>query len=305
MEELVSIIVLSYNSEKYIEETLQSIINQSYRNIELIISDDCSEDNTIIVAKKYMEKSTFYNYKIIQTSENLGTPSNCNFAIRQTKGKYIKFIAADDLLLRDSIENNVDFMKKNNNLIQFSKVRDFMDKDNKRVFLKRNYKINEKFNEKSVKNHLKELFFHNYILAPTVFFNKKIFEKYGLFDEGYKFIEDYPMWIKLLKNNVRIKFMDKETILYRVHSLSLTNSQDKVINERLLPDLNLLYKKEIEPYLKENNNYIYLFHKRIENNVNKIILKIGNKKGIVEKIVKTIFFIDPLWIKYKVKNLIS
>ncbi|SCJ41253.1 Chondroitin polymerase [uncultured Clostridium sp.] len=305
MQEKVSVIVLSYNSANYIIETLESIINQSYSNIELIISDDCSTDNTIEVSKEYMRQSGFNNYKIIKTEKNSGTPANCNLAIKTSTSNYIKLIAADDLLLKDCIKNNVEFMKKNNNLIQFSKVKDFMDKDGERVFLKRNYKINNKFNERSVKSHLKELLFHNYISAPTVFFNKKIFDNYGLFDEEYKFIEDYPMWIKLLKNDVRINFIDQETILYRVHFLSLTNSQDKVINERLLPDLNLLYKKEIKPYLKKNNNYLYLFHKEIENIVNNIILKVGNKKGIKEKIIKMIFFIDPLWIKYKIKNLIS
>ncbi|MDP5081486.1 MAG: glycosyltransferase family 2 protein [Winogradskyella sp.] len=108
---LVSIIILTYNSSKYVLETLESAKAQSYRNIELIVSDDCSTDNTVEICEIWIEanKDCFIKSEIICTETNTGIPANCNRALNNAKGEWIKYIAGDDILEKECITSFVNF----------------------------------------------------------------------------------------------------------------------------------------------------------------------------------------------------
>jgi len=97
---LVSIVVITYNSSKYVLETLESCKNQTYKNIELIISDDASKDNTVKLCQNWIEKNKkrFFRTELITTIKNTGIPSNCNRGVRASKGEWVKLIAGDDVL---------------------------------------------------------------------------------------------------------------------------------------------------------------------------------------------------------------
>ena len=88
---LVSIVVITYNSEKYILETLESAKTQTYRNLELIISDDCSTDRTVQVCQHWLEinRDFFINSKLIESPKNTGIPSNVNRGVNKAEGKWI------------------------------------------------------------------------------------------------------------------------------------------------------------------------------------------------------------------------
>ena len=109
---LVSIITPVYNSEKYIEECIKSVINQSYKNIEMIIIDDGSTDNSKNIIEKYTESFPFIKY--IKCNENNGAWAARNIGIEKAKGRFISFLDADDLYKKNKIKNQINFMLNNN-----------------------------------------------------------------------------------------------------------------------------------------------------------------------------------------------
>ncbi|MDE6952375.1 MAG: glycosyltransferase [Erysipelotrichales bacterium] len=109
---LVSIVTPCYNSENYIFETIESVINQTYSNWEMIIVDDISIDNSIEIIKKYCEKDSRIKYYILE--EKGGASLARNKAIRESKGKYIAFLDSDDLWKEEKLEKQVKFMEENN-----------------------------------------------------------------------------------------------------------------------------------------------------------------------------------------------
>ena len=108
---LVSIVVITYNSSEYVLETLESAKAQTYTNIELIVSDDCSTDETVSICKKWFEanKDRFVNTIMVEAEINSGVPANANRGLAECKGEWIKFIAGDDILVSTGIE---EFVKK-------------------------------------------------------------------------------------------------------------------------------------------------------------------------------------------------
>lgn len=112
---LVSVIMPSYNTEKYIAESIRSVQNQTYQNWELIIVDDCSPDNTDEVVKPYL---TDTRIKYFKNEKNSGAAVSRNRALREAKGKWMAFLDSDDLWRSEKLEKQIDFM--NNNGYHFS-----------------------------------------------------------------------------------------------------------------------------------------------------------------------------------------
>lgn len=110
MSDLVSIIMPSYNTSQYIAETIQSVIDQSYQNWELIIVDDCSTDNTDYVVSKIIDQRITF----LKNKKNSGAAVSRNRALREAKGKWIAFLDSDDLWKPDKLEKQIQFMNKNN-----------------------------------------------------------------------------------------------------------------------------------------------------------------------------------------------
>ena len=112
---LVTVIVITYNSAKYVLETLESVYRQSYNNIELIVSDDCSKDNTVSICQQWVDtnRNRFISAKVIQTENNSGICGNYNFALKNANGNWIKYIAGDDILEDNCIERFVSNIKPN------------------------------------------------------------------------------------------------------------------------------------------------------------------------------------------------
>ena len=109
-EELVSIIMPSYNTGKFIGETINSVIDQTYINWELIIVDDCSSDNTDEIIKNIKDSRIVY----LKNEKNMGAAVSRNRALREAKGKWIAFLDSDDLWKENKLEKQIKFMKDNN-----------------------------------------------------------------------------------------------------------------------------------------------------------------------------------------------
>ena len=109
---LVSIITPSYKSEKFISQTIESVLGQTYQNWEIIIVDDVSPDNSNKIIEEYSKKDS--RIKLIKLEKNSGAAVARNIAIEESKGRYIAFLDADDIWKPEKLEKQIEFMRKNN-----------------------------------------------------------------------------------------------------------------------------------------------------------------------------------------------
>ena len=122
---LVSVIVLSYRSAETMIKILDSIKSQTYPNIELIITDDCSPDESVEVAKRWIDanQGCLTAIKLVTAEQNTGIPGNINRALEQATGDYLKLIAADDYMTEEAIQEYVSFCEQNPKAIPIAKER--------------------------------------------------------------------------------------------------------------------------------------------------------------------------------------
>ena len=109
-EPLVSVLMTAYNREKYIAEAIESVLASTYKNFELIIVDDCSEDNTVAIARSYEQKDN--RVKVYVNEHNLGDYPNRNKAVSYAKGKYIKYLDSDDIIYCYGLDVMVNYMER-------------------------------------------------------------------------------------------------------------------------------------------------------------------------------------------------
>lgn len=230
---IVSVVVITYNSSKYILETLESIKLQSYKKIELIISDDASRDNTLDITRKWLaeNKDRFVNVKLISVKENSGIPANCNRGIKASKGEWIKIIAGDDVLLSNAIKDYVDFIKANNKSfnndmgIIFSRIATFnQDKSQFKEMYNEKIKNYILFHKHITQDHQKKLYCRGQCIQIITFiFSRVLYDSVNGFDEEYPLREDRPFAYKIMHLGYKFYFMNQLTFLYRKHDDSVTS----------------------------------------------------------------------------------
>lgn len=117
-DSLVSIITPAYNAEKYIAETIESVLNQTYQNWEMLIVNDCSKDNTERIVQDYIKKDK--RIKIINLKQNSGAAVARNEAIKNAKGRYVAFLDSDDIWKKEKLQKQIEFMKRNDYAFTFT-----------------------------------------------------------------------------------------------------------------------------------------------------------------------------------------
>lgn len=229
---LVSIILITYNSSKFVLETLNSAKSQTYHNIELIVSDDSSTDDTVEICKKWIEgnRERFVSTALISSKSNTGIPANINRGIKISKGFWIKCIAGDDLLADDCIAELIDYIsnQKEDIHILYSDVVRFFGDSIENVETKKFDNIWFCSRKSTAKDQYEILLRANRVSAASVIIRKDLLASLDGFDERYKFLEDWPMWIKITSAGYKIYYMDKPLVYYRIHdnNISITNNQD-------------------------------------------------------------------------------
>lgn len=218
---LVSVPVFTYNSAETIVETLDSINNQSYPNIELIVSDDASTDNTVEIVRDWMDrhKSRFTHTELITVPENKGVTANYNRASKMCKGEWIKEIDGDDCLLPNCIEIYVDYVTTHPETIYlFGKVEvfgeniDVVDRFSNLIF---DYSFFALPPEEQYKWLVTRSF--QPIASVTSFFNRNKVRELGIvYDTRIPMLEDWPRWILLVEHGVKLNFVDQTIARYRV-----------------------------------------------------------------------------------------
>lgn len=252
---IISILVISYNSSKFIIDTLESVKKQSYSKIELIVSDDFSTDNTIKLVTKWIEKNKhiFINSQIVEATRNSGIPSNCNRGLSNVNGEWIMLLAGDDLLLPNCITDLAKSKLLSSNDLIISKLIPFNDFDNSIDFgLKNIYDKNIDYASALSKRKFKKwmIRFSPFLNAPTFFLKTSTLKEIGGFDEEFNLIEDSPIIFKILEYG-NISFFSGENILYRISDNSSTHN--KSTNPLLQEDLILMFEKYRKPFLNKFN----------------------------------------------------
>ena len=229
---LVSVLVVTFNSGTTIIETLESIKRQTYKNIELIITDDGSVDNTINLCKHWLDSNGifFKNQQLITASANTGIPANCNRGLKAANGVWIKLIAGDDTLKDTCIQINMDYVALNNEIEILQTKADLYIE----TFVKTNFRntlpvdFKEFFELSNGEMQYKFLKNVGYAFcSPSIFIKKSTVEKAGGFDERYRFMEDLPLWLKLTKMNIKFFYLPISTVNYRSHDKSVARNGKK------------------------------------------------------------------------------
>ena len=225
---LVSVPVITYNSSKYVLETLESIKAQTYQNIELIISDDCSTDNTVDMCRKWVEenKKRFVHTQIITSELNTGVSANLNRAEAACQGEWVKSIAGDDLLMPNCIADCVEYVQQHPDIIYlFGRIEVFGASEEQNKYFSEKV-FDYSFFDLDVDGQLERLVFgSNCVPASTCFYNQQKSIALGIHnDERIPLLEDWPKWINLLRAGMKLHFLDKVLVKYRIGGISTGKS---------------------------------------------------------------------------------
>lgn len=254
---LVSVVVVTYNSSKYVIETLESIYNQTYQNIELIITDDCSKDNTIEICQEWLinHQERFVKTELLTVDKNTGTAGNLNRGYNKASSKWIKSIAGDDILIENCIELNVAYILSHPNTeILFSKVQPIGDN---KIISK--YSIHKYgMFDLSPRELLYLLLNTNFLPAPTLFIHKDIYNELDGFDENFPLLEDWPFWIKALNMGKKMSFNNEYTVYYRMSEDSISlSSTPNPLYIKSLTDFKTKYLKRCQ---KKTNIFLWIYY---------------------------------------------
>lgn len=303
---LVTVGIATFNSSNYIIETLESVKNQTYNHIELVVSDDCSKDNTIDVINIWLNtennRSRFANVNVLVVKSNTGVSANCNRIFNAATGIYLKLLAGDDILLPNCILDNLNFIESNPLAkIVFSQVGIFND-----IYVPNEFTeikpgsvplnlMDPNFDSK--KQHQILLDCDRITYTPSVFFHRQTILDVGGFDESIRMIEDYPMWLKLTSSGIHLDYFNKLTVGYRRHSEAL-NFKHK----------NVLFQPSFDTIFKIRTKYVFP-HFSIFRKYSEVIeffwINIFIFFGLNHKKFKGIFicltkYCNPFWIVYRV-----
>lgn len=249
---LVSIYTLTYNSSKTILDTLDSIYNVNYQNIELVVSDDSSKDNTVQIVKDWVARNNdrFVKTTVLTVEKNTGVAMNQKRAVAACSGEWIKNIAGDDALYPDSIDTLLKFVKDNPEakMIQAKCARfdTFLDDEH---FIEIHGSKDMPINKVSTaKQQFDILLCWPCIDAPAMFYHRSVFDIPDFQTCGYKGLEDYPWFLRYTYLGNRIYFCDEVVSKYRKSPTSLQITTN---------NSNLITKCYLQHFFEETHNYYH------------------------------------------------
>lgn len=252
---LVSVVIPTYNYATFLDEALESLYRQTYKNLEIIVVDDGSTDETERVVTKHKSKIKFFR------QNNLGPSAARNSGIEQASGTFLQFLDADDYLSSNAIESKVSFLKRKEDArICYSRVLSFYELPNG----KRKYE--EIWNLPDFADEKRALYFFN-IAPPHAFLcHLEDLKRFDIrFDEELRFCEDYDFWFKLAVSTSYPRQIQKPSCIafHREHKDSLTNdtallyNHDAILINRIFENLE---SGQIIRECRRNEALTLLFH---------------------------------------------
>ena len=226
---LVSIVVVTYNSSSTILETLDSIKAQTYRNIELIVSDDHSTDNTREIVSVWVgvNKDRFVHSELVTTDKNTGVAGNLNRGVEQTHGEWIKIFAADDLLISTAVEEFVNFVQCDSQIrICISDLKLYTDEGVVSDKTREIYNNHFRCAQETYEQQLNRIKYEMRFAGPGILFQRSLYDEVGGFQVKYPYDEEWPFFYNVLKKGVRIYPIEKKLIKYRISSDSACRKKE-------------------------------------------------------------------------------
>lgn len=241
---LVSVLMPVYNCELYIKEAIESILNQTYANFELLLIEDCSTDTTLQICKSFQDDRIV----IIEKEKNSGYTNSLNYGLSIARGKYIARMDGDDISLPERFEKQVTFMESNKEVIVCGTLYKLLDRDE--VYILPEYHEDIKI----------KLLYGNCLGHPTIMIRKSVLINNDLkYDTVMEPAEDYDLWVRLIGLG-KIHNLQQVLLHYRVHNTQVSMIKNIQQNKSALKS-----RLQMLQYLK------YSFNK-IENDLIKKIL---------------------------------
>lgn len=291
----ISVVMPVFNCERYLEESIQSILSQSFTNFEFIIINDGSTDKSEEIIKSFQEQDE--RIELIN-QKNQGITKSLNTGIRFSKGKYIARMDADDISMDNRLSQQLNFLEKNDKIDILGSQALIIDENNQVVS---NFKL-QPTDDLLIKW---ELIFSTPLLHPSLMIRKSVFDRFDYYDNKVQFGQDLHLWRSLA---TRVKFSNLPIILVKIRREQTTKNNLKIINQSLTRISTLpSYLKEIcginfydfsssqlskyfitgKPIISQINNYIRLL-KKVKNG---FIHKNDLFKNQIEEINKKVSFL--------------
>lgn len=215
MESLVSIIMPVYNSEKFIDEAIQSVLSQTYKNWELIIVDDCSKDNSLQIIQGYVKKDS--RIHLYQTDKPSGSPTHPrNVAIEHAQGRYIAFLDSDDAWFPSKLSEQIPLFDNAKIAVVYSNYEKISEEGERtdRVVKAPDYATYSKLLRGNVIGNVTGIY--DVSKVGKIFMQKMHHE-------------DYILWLEILKNGFIAKNTNTVLALYRIRKSSVSSNKSKVL----------------------------------------------------------------------------
>ena len=262
-EPLISIIIPVFNAQKYIEETILSVIGQTYRNWELIVVDDCSKDDSVIIVQRMMVSDS--RIQLIESEENFGGPAKPrNMGMQVSNGQYIAFLDNDDVWLPEKLERQMDVFFNNKEIDIVHSLAYTIDSEGNRMGSFKNQRTFSKL--KYLLSDTNILFISNYVNINTAIVKSNINIRFRE-DRHLVALEDWAFWIDNKLREMDFYLLNEKLINYRVSAGSTSaRGSDKTYRK-----IYYMYSK----YLNEMKISIYFFIVLfIKNTANLIVNKV-------------------------------
>ena len=217
IEGKVSVIIPIYNAEKYLRKTLDSILVQTYKDIEIVLVDDCSNDDSANIIKEYIQKYPEIVYFLQETNQGAGAARNK--ALELATGQYVAFLDSDDIWYPNKVAKQLELMKKRNCPFSYTAIEMIDENDN---LLKNKRNIKETCDYKYL--------LHNTIIATSsVIIDRTILGDFRMpLRRGG---QDYATWLMLLRNGCIARGINEALVKYRISSNSLSSNKFKSIKQ--------------------------------------------------------------------------
>ena len=220
----VSVIIPVYNGERYISEAIDSVLNQTYKDLEIIVVNDGSTDNTVEILKEYDDKIR------CKSQGNKGQASAINEGIKMAKGKYIAYLDADDVCLPERFENQVKYLEEHPNVgLVYSDC----------YQIDENGKIQRIIKSQPHDNFV--LLQKNYVPRSAVMHKRECLDEVGLFDERITGSDDWDMWIRI-SEKFEMGYIGKPLVKHRVHGGNISLTRPKRLDHWRYTRMRILEK---------------------------------------------------------------
>lgn len=279
----LTITVISYNSGVYIEETLNSISKDSSKDVQIILSDDASTDNTLEILKKWKKhnEDLFFDILLLESNSNKGVVQNFSKTFAYAKGTWLKAIAGDDLFYPDAMKSiRIDTNEHSTYSVIIGKAEIFGSgiQENKiipRFHLVKNLKSNK---------HFKKYIFEGYTFPGVSFLIKtEVLRKNNVFKHAKGKVEDVPFQLELLYKGYQFKISEHIYVKYRKHNENISRKHEHEVLSKVYLD----YQKVLFTYAFKDFKIVYILNTSWNLFFGQIIFLLGNKGAfcrLMEKI---------------------